>query len=84
MMNKVYPLHSGNAVKHSGFKAAEMLRYFAWLAIAVGTFLFAVNVNDFRGDNLGLMVAIGFLIAGMNIFLLGTVFSLLHTSPSEK
>jgi len=38
-----------------------------------------MNVSDFRADNFGLMAAIGLLIGGMNIFLLSTVFQLLHT-----
>ncbi|NGQ96581.1 hypothetical protein G3578_15570 [Brevibacillus sp. SYP-B805] len=72
------------ARQQSGLRGAQMLRRIAWLAVAVGIFLFIWNVNDFNSENLGLMVSIGCLIAGMNIFLLSTVFSLLHTESGER
>lgn len=61
-------------------KAADTLKWFAWAANLIGVVLFLLNVSDFRADNLGLMTAIGFLIAGMNILLLSTVFRLLHVN----
>ncbi|MFY0542815.1 hypothetical protein [Brevibacillus sp. H7] len=64
-------------------KAADTLRWMAWTSIMIGFVLFAFNVTDFRSENFLLMMSIGFLIAGMNIFLLSTVFRLLHIGKQE-
>ncbi|MBR8661572.1 hypothetical protein IRT44_09735 [Anoxybacillus sediminis] len=63
----------------NGIKAATTLKWLAWAATILGAVLLMMNVSDFRADNFGLMAAIGLLIGGMNIFLLSTVFQLLHT-----
>jgi hypothetical protein len=84
MKNNVYYIQQAQAASQSGLRGAQMLRRIAWLAVAVGIFLFVWNVNDFNSENLGLMISIGCLIAGMNIFLLSTVFSLLHTEPGKQ
>lgn len=68
---------------NNGMKAAEMLRWFAWIAIVIGSLLFVGNVNDFSFANLPLMVSIGFLIAGMNIFVISTAFKLLLIRTEE-
>lgn len=62
---------------NDGMKASEVLRWFAWIAIGIGTLLFVGNMSGFSFKNLPLMVSIGFLIAGMNIFVLSTAFKLL-------
>jgi hypothetical protein len=59
-------------------KAADTLKWIAWTATIVGTLLLVFTASDFRSENLPLMVSIGCLIAGMNIFLLSTVFRLMH------
>jgi len=64
-------------------KAADTLKWFAWAASLIGVLLFVLNVTDFRAENFGLMASIGFLIAGMNIFLLSTVFRLMHIKKQE-
>ncbi len=64
-------------------KAADTLKWMAWTATIIGTLLFAFSVSDFRSENFLLMIAIGCLIAGMNIFLLSTVFRLLHIRKQE-
>jgi hypothetical protein len=64
---------------NNGIKAAGTLKWLAWAATIIGFVLLLINVSDFRAENFGLMAAIGFLIGGMNIFLLSTVFRLLHT-----
>jgi hypothetical protein len=64
-------------------KAADALKWMAWASIMIGIVLFAFNVTDFRSENFLLMMSIGFLIAGMNIFLLSTVFRLLHIGKQE-
>ncbi|SEN60563.1 hypothetical protein [Lihuaxuella thermophila] len=84
MSNHVYPFKKRNSVQNSGMKAGEMLRILAWVVIVAGFVLLAPNVSDFSGENLGLMVAIGFLIAGMNIFVLATIFQLLHTTQNHE
>jgi hypothetical protein len=63
----------------SGIKAAGTLKWLAWVSTIIGFVLLLIHVSDFRAENFGLMAAIGFLIGGMNIFLLSTVFRLLHT-----
>jgi peptidoglycan/LPS O-acetylase OafA/YrhL len=84
MANNVYPFKKRDPVENNGIRAAEMLRILAWLAIVIGSILFILNVSDFSGNNLWLMVAIGFLIAGMNIFVLGTIFKLLHSTVNQE
>ena len=64
-------------------KAADTLKWMAWTATIVGVLLFVFNVSDFRSENFPLMVSIGFLIAGMNIFLLSTVFRLMNIRKQE-
>lgn len=64
-------------------KAANTLRWMAWTATIIGALLFTLNVSDFRSENFPLMVSIGFLIAGMNIFLLSTVFRLMTIRKQE-
>ncbi|WP_400161978.1 hypothetical protein ACAF76_016615 [Brevibacillus sp. TJ4] len=59
-------------------RAADTLKWMAWTATIVGTLLLVFTASDFRSENLPLMVSIGCLIAGMNIFLLSTVFRLMH------
>jgi hypothetical protein len=57
--------------------AIKVLHRFAWLAAIIGFVLVLLNVTDFSSDNLALMVGIGFLIAGGNIYILSTVFHLM-------
>lgn len=59
-------------------KAADTLKWMAWTVTIVGIFLMLFSASDFRSENLPLMVSIGCLIAGMNIFLLSTVFRLMY------
>lgn len=68
---------------NNGVKAADTLKWFAWIACIVGIILFASHVSDFRAENFGLMAAIGFLIAAANIFILSVVFRLLHLEPGK-
>lgn len=64
-------------------KAADVLRWMAWTAIGIGFLLMAFNVSEFKSENLPLMVSIGCLIAGMNIFILSTVFRLMTVRKQE-
>lgn len=64
-------------------KAADTLKWMAWTATIIGGMLLLFNVSDFRSENFPLMVSIGFLIAGMNIFLLSTVFRLMNIRKQE-
>ncbi|MFS0558158.1 hypothetical protein [Brevibacillus sp. 179-C9.3 HS] len=58
-------------------KAADVLKWMAWTVLFVGAVMMAFTASDFRSQNLPLMVSIGFLIAGMNIFIMSTVFRLM-------
>ncbi|MGN7470891.1 hypothetical protein [Brevibacillus sp. SAFN-007a] len=64
-------------------RAADMLKWIAWTAIVIGGLLMAFTASDFRSENLPLMVSIGFLIAGMNIFIMSTVFRLMNLRKKE-
>ena len=64
-------------------RAADVLRWIAWTAIAIGGLLMAFTASDFRAENFPLMVSIGFLIAGINIFIMSTVFRLLNLRKQE-
>ncbi|GED68437.1 hypothetical protein BRE01_21390 [Brevibacillus reuszeri] len=64
-------------------KAADMLKWMAWTTTIIGALLMAFSVSDFRSENFTLMVSIGFLIAGMNIFLLSTVFRLMNIRKQQ-
>jgi len=64
-------------------KAADTLKWMAWTATIIGALLMAISVSDFRSENLPLMVSIGFLIGGMNIFLLSTVFRLMNIRKQQ-
>lgn len=58
-------------------KAADVLKWMSWTVLFVGAVIMAFTASDFSSKNLPLMVSIGFLIAGMNIFILSTVFRLM-------
>lgn len=68
---------------NNGMKAANTLKWFAWITFFIGALLFVTHVSDFRAENFGLMAAIGFLIAASNIFLLSVVFRLLHLETNS-
>ncbi|MGG3886202.1 hypothetical protein [Brevibacillus panacihumi] len=65
------------------YKAASTLKWMAWTATIVGMLLLVFNVSDLRSENLPLMVSIGCLIAGMNIFLLSAVFRLMSLKTQK-
>lgn len=65
------------------YKAANTLKWMAWTATIVGMLLLVFNVSDLRAENLPLMVSIGCLIAGMNIFLLSAVFRLMSMKTQK-
>ncbi|EST55084.1 hypothetical protein T458_10275 [Brevibacillus panacihumi W25] len=65
------------------YKAANTLKWMAWTATIVGMLLLVLNVSDLRAENFPLMVSIGCLIAGMNIFLLSAVFRLMSMKTQK-
>ncbi|KLH98156.1 hypothetical protein ABE237_07710 [Brevibacillus formosus] len=64
-------------------KAADVLRWMAWTVLFAGAVIMAFTASDFRSENLPLMVSIGFLIAGMNIFIMSTVFRLMTLKRTD-
>lgn len=64
-------------------KAARTLGWMAWTTVIIGALLLVFNVSDFRSGNLPLMVSIGFLIAGVNMFLMNIVFRLMTLNKRE-
>jgi Na+/phosphate symporter len=83
MSNNVYSIEKYRN-KNDGYRVASALKMMAWAILAIGTILFSVSVSDFSSRNLGLMVGIGFLIAGMQIYGIGTIVHLLHSKPIKS
>jgi len=64
-------------------KAARTLGWMAWTTVIIGALLLVLNVSDFRSENFPLMVSIGFLIAGVNMFIMNIVFRLMTLQKRE-
>ncbi|WJH36076.1 hypothetical protein N6H14_09415 [Paenibacillus sp. CC-CFT747] len=52
--------------------------------LAVGVLLCLMTISDFRDTNLGLMVGIGFLIASVQIFTIGTMIRWVHNRKVDE
>lgn len=63
---------SGDTVNRLVF----MLTVFAWVVLGIGTLLCLKNVNDFNDANLELMIGIGFLVASVQIYVIGVAIKL--------
>lgn len=77
----------GEAVKRSrveGFRAGAAMRLIAWLVIGVGLLGTVTNLSEFNDGNLWLMLAIGFLIAGVWIMVIGAMIHIVHLDRHKK
>ncbi|MFD2615395.1 hypothetical protein [Paenibacillus gansuensis] len=72
------------AGKDNGQHFSKATEIIAWVLLGIGFILFALYVSDFRDSNLGLMVAIGFVIAGMQVYGIGTFVHLLSNKTSKS
>jgi len=63
----------------AGAQASRLMQWVAWLMIAIGAGLIAANASDFGDRDLGSMVGVGFVIAGMLIFGAGMFVHLLDS-----
>lgn len=70
---------------------AEKISYWTSLLPRIGMTLMAIGIimtacfaHDFKDTNLGLMVAFGFIIGGIQVLLLGSLFHALQPKFSEK
>lgn len=83
MDGKVLPL---NGLKNQQIKkerVAVTLHRISLFLLAVGALLFVFNVNDFSHQNTGLMIAIGFLVASMQTFIISMITQLIQI-PDTK
>lgn len=73
----------------NGFDMFKALKWIAAMVILVGIICSAVNISEFSDSNLGLMVGIGFLFGGVEIWGFSAIAGLLQrneenqTNPSE-
>jgi len=68
-----------NRTDHVGAQVSRLMQWVAWLIIAIGAGFIAANASDFGDQNLGSMVGVGFVIAGMLTFGAGMVVHLLDS-----
>ncbi|ANE48850.1 hypothetical protein SY83_10415 [Paenibacillus swuensis] len=67
-----------------GVKVAKAMTLIAWVLLGIGVAMFLMTMSNFRDSNLGLMVAIGFVIAGMQVYGLGTFVNLISTKSNRN
>jgi hypothetical protein len=61
----------------------SMMNIIAWFVLGAGVLLCLLNLSDFTDRNLGLMVGIGFLIASVQIYVIGTAVHLLQSDSNR-
>lgn len=81
MSNNVYSLEKYRMSKNNNLRMEIVFKLIAWAVLAIGCILFLANVNDFSSTNLGLMIGIGMMISGMQIYGIGVVVQLLQSRP---
>jgi hypothetical protein len=62
--------------KSSIHRLVTLMTWIAWVVLGTGVLLCIMNLNQFNDRNTGLMVGIGFLVASVFIFLIGTAIGL--------
>jgi hypothetical protein len=80
----MYPLKKNKPMKDDGHSVAAFMTAIAWVLLGFGFLLCLWNVADFSDRNLGLMTGIGFLIASVQIFTIGTAIHLVQANNSKK
>ncbi|WNQ11353.1 hypothetical protein MJA45_27775 [Paenibacillus aurantius] len=84
MALRQYPAKTIEISKESGAKVNTAMTAIAWGVLAVGVLLCLMTISDFRDTNLGLMVGIGFLIASVQIFTIGTMIRWVHNRKVDE
>ncbi|GAA4719750.1 hypothetical protein [Brevibacillus fulvus] len=70
-------------MRNDGHRVAAIMQVLAWISLIAGIFVSFYHGSDFSDQNLGLMVGIGMVIAGMQIFGVGTFVHLLHSKEEN-
>ena len=70
---------SSSSNKQEVKKFIQIMTVTAWVTLIVGVILCLVNISHFSDQNVALMIGIGFLIASVHIYLIGTAMGLVHT-----
>lgn len=60
-------------------KLVSIMTIMAWVTLIIGVVLSLVNITHFSDQNLTLMIGIGFLIASVHIYIIGTAIGLVNT-----
>lgn len=84
MSTKMYPLKKIKSMKDDGHAVAAAMTAIAWALLGFGFLLCLWNVADFSDRNLGLMAGIGFLVASVQIYTIGTAVHLVQARQSGK
>ncbi|UUZ83417.1 hypothetical protein LJK88_05905 [Paenibacillus sp. P26] len=61
---------------HNSTKESSIMIKLAWVLTAIGVLICSWNVSDFSDQNLTLMVGIGFIVAAVQIALIGLAVEL--------
>jgi hypothetical protein len=70
--------------KSSILRLVTLMTWIAWVVLGTGVLLCIMNLNQFNDRNTGLMVGIGFLVASVNIFFIGTAIGLVSERRLSK
>jgi len=78
MTTKTAAISAAKATKTNEKRMTQTMTAIAWVVLGIGVLLCLTNITDFNDRNTGLMIGIGFLIASVNIYVIGTAISLVH------
>lgn len=67
-----------------GFDMFKALKWISAIVIACGIICSAVNISEFSDSNLGLMIGIGFLFGGVEIWMFSAIAGLLQKSGEKQ
>jgi Na+/phosphate symporter len=85
MTTKTASINSTNHSDNSSIlRLMTMMTWIAWVVLGIGVLLCMMNLNQFNDRNTSLMVGIGFLVASVNIFFIGTAIGLVSERRSSK
>ncbi|MBN2980788.1 hypothetical protein [Cohnella algarum] len=63
---------------------SKMLKWIALVIIAFGVVFSAIHIAEFNDKNLGLMIGIGFLVGGLQIWIFGVAAPLMQKMQDER
>ncbi|CAM3702044.1 hypothetical protein COLU111180_03915 [Cohnella lubricantis] len=68
----------------NGLDMFKALKWIAAIVIACGIICSAVHITEFSDSNLGLMIGIGFLFGGVQIWMFSAIAGLLLRSGEQQ